>query len=217
MPPLFKKQNRKQPKHTLTGERIKCVRSQNELLHNHEDDQIIRYNYQHGYILETITQYDTVLIKFKIQQNSMIHYLGIHVHVVNSYLKNEEKGMIIRTVVILGGEARIGEKHALVIFCFLGWVVSSCVYHYTFKLTYTLHILLCIHRTTQLKKNKKKLPAWCLITQILLTSTMKYNQRREEEAPWRPGSRVLAARAWRNHYSHYLSFLTCKMKPMGAA
>ena len=37
-------------------------------------------------MLETITQYDIVLIKFKIQQNSMIRYsgihMGIHVHVV---------------------------------------------------------------------------------------------------------------------------------------
>lgn len=141
----------------MTGERIKCVLSRNELLHNHEDDQIIRYNYQHGYILETTTQYDTVLIKFKIQQNSTIHYLGIHVHVVNSYLKNEEKGMIIRVVVILGGEAKTGEKHTLLIFCFLDWVVSSCVYHYTLKLAYTLHIFLCIHQITQLKKKQEKI------------------------------------------------------------
>ena len=63
----------------MTGERIKSVRLQTELSHNQEDDQTATYNHQHGRILETITQYDTVLMKSKIQQNSMIRYMGIHV------------------------------------------------------------------------------------------------------------------------------------------
>ena len=46
-------------------------------------------------MLETITQYDTALIKFKIQQNSMIRYsgihMGIHVHVVTHTYKRKRR------------------------------------------------------------------------------------------------------------------------------
>ena len=47
-----------------------------------------------------------------------------------------------------------------------------------------------------------------------LSTTMNYNEGREQGASWRLGSSVLAPPPRRNHR---LGFLTCEMKTVGAA